>query len=59
MEEDPERERGQGHALPPHATLQLVLSYCVHHCYTGTVKVLSVPSQPAYPLTHNPLSTHV
>jgi hypothetical protein len=39
MSEDEERERAQGQTLPPHTALQLVLSYCVHHCYAGTVRV--------------------
>ena len=49
---DEERERGQGQTLPPHTALQLVLSYCVHHCYAGTVRVRSPIPRPPSELSH-------
>lgn len=40
MVEDRERDLGQGEKLPGGTALQLVLSYCVHHCYTETLQAL-------------------
>lgn len=37
--QDNEQDYGEGEELPVGASLQLVLSYCVHHCYTDTVRV--------------------
>jgi hypothetical protein len=53
MSEDEERERGQGQTLPPHTALQLVLSYCVHHCYAGTVRVRPTARSPSCPHPHS------
>mmetsp|Transcript_30227 Transcript_30227/g.58079 ORF Transcript_30227/g.58079 Transcript_30227/m.58079 type:complete len:244 (+) Transcript_30227:218-949(+) len=48
--QDNEQDYGEGEELPVGASLQLVLSYCVHHCYTDTVRVLenscSLPRNP-------------
>jgi hypothetical protein len=37
--EDLESELGQGVQLPDNIGLHLVLSYCVHNCYTKTAQV--------------------
>ena len=44
MMEDLELELGQGERIPDNAALQLVLSYCVHNCYTQTAQVRTLHS---------------